>query len=893
MSARTHLLKLFNDKADLPAIAILKKLIAACDMGWFRIYGQAPDKEVSLSEYLLDDERLILDFSHTSETAKKEFIQWLYGNNANYAAQEFFIDAKTNEYRGFMAEVGLSLWGKILNFVFRQARRLYWKIQDPSLLKGYCIHGVDIMEGEHGLLLGIRQQGRAHEHDRYSDPMVWHEKPHRNAKRCFLNDEIIKALCSLDMTAYPYKEVLEKSQRYALSVKDKEKRYSSMEEHQKALVFLRSFPWYIQLWQWILSLFSKPSESQVELKEFNFAKHTFITVTDFDDDKISVKHNPKTGEVQVFERRPEIDTVVFCGGGSKIYGHVGAIKAFEELGIKPTRFAGSSAGAIMALLQYLGLDSNGILDYFVHFKEENLIFYQVQWSGISSSQALKSGLDCVMMKRLHSIIQQYSIDKTQEGRLFLERVVFKNNKVSFAGLKALKARYPDCGIGDDLIVTATNMQDQETTYFSYSHTPDMDIVEAAVTSASFPIMFKPNELDGARHNDGGVLSNFPAEVFRDDGSTFLASQHGNCLRLVGLQFDNGTERPVLEKLVPNVYRENFLLNSLYALLTGVRDPATGWERDRLKLMKHSNQVILINCDGISSSNFNLSTEQKERLQQNGYESAMAYLKARYGQNKYTHEWQPSEYIYQRFASATELAYYATMRGQKDILQKIAHSKTMAASFEPELNIEHLIKDCLVVTPNDGSVYLPKQASRFGSFFSNVPNKRSNYRLIMHNIELFQAVYPILLYIEPRSFFNKPKDQKRFLRIRHECKWESIQATMQALTEGFSEQHIIFAALQAYLKAYLSSEMKTSVFFERMLECTEFLSKRGNPFLERDYYVSATLPMMSADIVLDLLDDSGKLLRFASMLAKREIPLKRCRIVEREEPIIQEYANLTP
>lgn len=893
MSARAHLLQLFKDKADLPALTILKKLIMACDLGWFRIYGQAPDSKVSLSEYLLDDERLILDFSHTSETAKKEFMQWLYGDNANEAEQEYFIDAKSNEYRGFMAEVGLSLWGKILNFIFRRTHRLYWKVQDASLLNTYRIHGVDLMEGEHGLLLGIRQQGRTHGHDRYSDPMVWHERPHRNAKRCFLNDDIVKALRGMDVTQYPFEQILSLPQRYALPVKDKEKRYDSMEEHQKGLVFLQATPWYIRFWQWVLSFFSKPTENHVELKEFNLAEHAFVPVADLDLDTLNVKHNPKSGEVQVFERRPKIDTVVFCGGGSKIYGHVGAIKAFEALQIRPTRFAGSSAGAIMALLQYLGLDSNGILDYFVHFKEENLIFYELHWSGISSSQALKSGLDCVLMKRLHAIIQKYHIDKTEDGRLFLERVVFKNNKVSFAGLKALKARYPDCGIGDELIVTGTNMQERETTYFSFSHTPDMDIIEAAVTSASFPIMFKPNELDGAKHNDGGVLSNFPAEVFRDDGSTFLASQHGNCLRLVGLQFDNGTERPILEKLVPNVYRENFLLNGLYALLTGVRDPATGWERDRLKLMKHSNQVILINCDGISSSNFNLSAEQKERLQQNGFESAMAYLKARYSQNKYTQEWQPSEYIYQRFASVTELVHYAAVRGCPDILNKLAQSKTLRAHFEPGLNIEQLMHNCIKATPSDGAVYLPKQASRFGSFFSNVPNKDSNYGTLMQRMELFLAIYPLLLYIEPRSFFCKPIDQKRFWRIRHECKWETIGKTMQALAAGFHEQHIIFAALQAYLRAYAAAEMSKTAFFEGIAHCVDVLSRQGNPFLAREYYVSCTLPVMTADVVLDLLEEPEKLQRLASMLGKKEVPLQRCRTVEQEEPIIPEYANLSP
>lgn len=51
-------------------------------------------------------------------------------------------------------------------------------------------------------------------------------------------------------------------------------------------------------------------------------------------------------------------------GGAKGFAHVGALKAMEELGIRPDIISGTSAGAVIAVLYADGYSPDEILDLF-------------------------------------------------------------------------------------------------------------------------------------------------------------------------------------------------------------------------------------------------------------------------------------------------------------------------------------------------------------------------------------------------------------------------------------------------------------------------------------------------------------------------------------------------
>ena len=64
------------------------------------------------------------------------------------------------------------------------------------------------------------------------------------------------------------------------------------------------------------------------------------------------------------EVRPYRVGLTLSGGGAKGFAHVGALKAMEELGIRPDIISGTSAGAVIAVLYADGYSPDEILDLF-------------------------------------------------------------------------------------------------------------------------------------------------------------------------------------------------------------------------------------------------------------------------------------------------------------------------------------------------------------------------------------------------------------------------------------------------------------------------------------------------------------------------------------------------
>ena len=67
------------------------------------------------------------------------------------------------------------------------------------------------------------------------------------------------------------------------------------------------------------------------------------------------------------EVRPYRVGLTLSGGGAKGFAHVGALKAMEELGIRPDIISGTSAGAVIAVLYADGYSPDEILDLFFRF----------------------------------------------------------------------------------------------------------------------------------------------------------------------------------------------------------------------------------------------------------------------------------------------------------------------------------------------------------------------------------------------------------------------------------------------------------------------------------------------------------------------------------------------
>jgi NTE family protein len=726
---------------------LLKKIILTTYLGRFRINGLAPDKKITLGNYLFDEERVLFDFTRLNDEMRTRFFRWLLEPHQQEKQDEYFSSVYVNEYRGFTAEVTLSLWSRLTSW-FANRRSEYWKISDLTLSLNYQLTGIELCHGTFGTLIGFKQLSVPPSGTKYKDPKDLQAEPLGNVKRVYITDRLVHQLMQINPQNISYESVCKSAHPQSIDVLSQEARHKEMQAHRKTQKFEELQPWYVRAWNWFSSWISSwfpNGNNDVKAKP----RSNGLTLL-YENESVKIYQRDLSKELLVKEKKPDLTNLVLCGGGGKIFAHIGVWKALCEAKIRPVNFSGSSAGAIMVLLCYLGFSADEISDLFKHFKQEHLVFYDIDRNGLSDPHSLKTALDYAIALKIKQIVTQYKIPYPQ-------------GKITFKTLDTLRQQCPDCGFGNALTVTATRKKLRQTRYFSLLKTPNMEVSDAVKTSASFPVVFRGTLIDGEEHNDGGVLSNFPTEVFPDDHSTLLESEYGNNLKVLAVQFDNGTERTAVDR-TERVYRENFLLNWIYSWLTGVRDPASAWEQDRLKLRKYASQSIVVNVENISSSSFTVEEETRNKVIQNGYEPTKNYLDLRYSKKNGTTN-KNQEIMYSTFSSLGDLLSYCCYRGDHywfEIVNNLIVQSSLpnrTTLMKQSLELRKLYFNSVLI-PEKIAVEVQNPVTFFGN---TVPADQVEIAEENHNTLL--AIYPILLKISP-ELFSSTKDRKNFEAGRH-------------------------------------------------------------------------------------------------------------------------------
>ncbi len=752
-------------------LELLKKIIITSYLGRFRVNGLPPDNKVSLGNYLFDDERVMFDFTRLSDESKDLFNQWLLEPHQNEKENVTFSGVSVNEYRGFTSESLLTWWGRIKRWWNGMVTE-HWKINDLELSLNYQLTGIEMSHGKHGTLIGFDQFLVPPTGSKYKDPDDSQGEPLGNTKRVYLTDDLVDQLINLNLNHINFTRVCKNHHPHAVDVVNQSARFSEMYDYRKMQKFLALKPWYSRLWSWFTRLFSDAEPKKVSQND-NSLKLIYET------DTVHIYQRNRTKEIIVRETKPDIDNVVFCGGGAKIFAHVGVWKALNEANIRPKKFAGSSAGAIMALLCYLGYTAEEISDFFKRFKQEHVIHFDINTHGLSDPRSLKTALDYAITFKLNQIVTQYGIPYPQ-------------GKITFSTLERIRQECPGCGLGEELVVTATNKKMRKTRYFSLARSPGMEVSEAVKTSASFPILYRPTMIDGEEHNDGGVLSNFPTEAFSDDHSTFLESEYGNNLKILAVQFDNGTERNTIDRVMDKVYRENFLLNWIYRLLTGVSDPASGWEQDRMKLRKYAAQSVVIDVGDTSSAGFSVNDETRQAMVDSGYDSTKSYLDVRYATCDDEH-YSNKELMYSTFTSLGDLLAYACYRNDKNwfeiinnlIVQSDLDNRTALMKQSIELRELYFKEN---INPR-----LNPERRDPNTFFGNSMPQQHMSAETSENHKILLVLYPIFLKLS-EDLVKTKADKKLFEHARHAISLHVPFHSLEHFKELKGPTHIVIQIL---------------------------------------------------------------------------------------------------
>jgi len=231
-----------------------------------------------------------------------------------------------------------------------------------------------------------------------------------------------------------------------------------------------------------------------------------------------------------------------AGGGVKGAAHIGAIKAFEEAGIKFDYIGGTSSGSIVACLYAVGFNSDEMYSIFKKYCKKikyvdimqiiKLIFGLI-FTGRVVINGLNTGKQ--IEKLICDVCGKKGIDNISQIKkpLVIPSVdLCKGNVICFTSCKVRKE------ISDN--ITFIN---------------DINIGKAVRGSCSYPVVFCPCKYKDTKLIDGGIRENVPwkelkmlgadkvIDVIFDDGISYNCSKNlievaGRSLSLMGRELSN-------------------------------------------------------------------------------------------------------------------------------------------------------------------------------------------------------------------------------------------------------------------------------------------------------------------------------------------------------------------
>ena len=315
-----------------------------------------------------------------------------------------------------------------------------------------------------------------------------------------------------------------------------------------------------------------------------------------------------TGPTQATDG-PKYADAVLEGGGVRGIGHVGAVSVAEKLGYQWVNIAGTSAGAIVTSMMAAGYNAAEMYE----------IMKDLDYSRFADYE----GFDWFVLDQVVNMIRRGGIHPGKYLEDFMRSQLAQKGKHTFGDLIVKgqendpRFRYRLTVIASDISTGRMVRLPHDAREFYGLDPDDFDIARAVRMSASYPFFFIPVEQQNTQGNicriiDGGMLSNFPVEIF--DVSTEPAHP------TFGFRFVDAL--PPGADTQPDLYTPtNDAFQILQAMLSTVLSA-----HDRLYLEDHNYvRTTSIPVNGISALQFDLSKEQAETLYQNGQKAAEEFF----------------------------------------------------------------------------------------------------------------------------------------------------------------------------------------------------------------------------------------------------------------------------
>lgn len=234
--------------------------------------------------------------------------------------------------------------------------------------------------------------------------------------------------------------------------------------------------------------------------------------------------------------------VALAGGGLKGVAYIGALKAFEELGVKFDYMSGTSSGSMAATLYAIGCNCEEIRSIILE-SYKGLVKIQKKpiiasvGTYLTKKQLKLEGL--ISGERVESLIQKAAQEK-------------KHNKISDIEIPLAIATVDTISTKECIFMSKNyNLQNDNIDYIY-----DISIGKAVRSSMAFPGIFTTSKFEKYNFIDGGTKDNLPVKVLKDMGADITIglsfklddydAEHQNVLSILLRTVDIFSLKDVLE-----------------------------------------------------------------------------------------------------------------------------------------------------------------------------------------------------------------------------------------------------------------------------------------------------------------------------------------------------------
>ena len=294
--------------------------------------------------------------------------------------------------------------------------------------------------------------------------------------------------------------------------------------------------------------------------------------------------------------------IIFQGAGLRNISFAGAVECFEDHGYSWNRIGGSSGGAFIASLLAVGYTGKEISDYLLKTDFSSLLtkdkLQSIPILGKPLGFLFESGIYTTsgIEKELNRLFKA-------KGKEFFKDILLGN-------ISKLRLTSSDLSTFKQLVLPI-GLKNNNFTDKPY----DFSIAKAACMSLAVPYRFKPillKDKNKVSHVicDGGLISNFPLDIFTlDDLYPY---------ETIGLMITTNNKPRTINGSI-----------NLFNCTLDLVDTSLAQNDFVCDVYEKNANIITIPNLGVTSSKLNLSQKELHILYESGYKAAENYLEAKY------------------------------------------------------------------------------------------------------------------------------------------------------------------------------------------------------------------------------------------------------------------------